>query len=1116
MALIFLSHSSKDNKIVKNYKKKIEEYGFKSVFLDFDDENGIQINEIWEERLYKELNKTNIMLCFVSKNWIDSCWCQKEYSIAKSLNKEVILLSIEKDSKKQKEVFEWIGKHVQQINIAENPDAFKEVLKQINDLTKKVFDKPYKWDENKNPYPGLKPFTEDMAAVFYGREDETDAVITEMTNPKSLATIHAFLIAGASGMGKSSLLRAGIIPKMKTFEEYNKTWHILPTMRPGKDTLNKILRILINDIFTNTEESNKYYEQIKSDIKNNKKESFEKLIDRLLLKYSDKKILLPIDQAEEFFITSNKEEKKIFFELLSWIFEHYDEFYTIWTIRSDYIEKFQTDTTLKTIRKYSDNYLLSPIKEEHITTIIKYPAYKSDIVLEETLIERIRKDVKDTKALPLLAYTLNELTKKFFDNSYKHKERIVTLKDYLSLAMDGENPIYAIIETKIKEILSHPEKINTSLNKEQLLKKCKDLFIYHLIDIDIDGKASKKIALKNNLSPLLQKIADAFIQERLLISGSIEKEKERLITYEIAHESIIQNWTLLQSWINEEKDFFITRAQVRIALNEWKKSNKNKNALLVGILLEKAQNFIDKPWSEEEKEFISLSTEEKERQEREKAKKEEEKRRLERRMFLGSIGFGVVSFALGGFAFYQRENAITQAKRANLNEKKVKEELEKANYNLGIALVEKAKNAAYNQAIPKAHLFAFAALKKLNKNHKANNSISEVKYIITNYNDRAISSLIGHKKWIISVAYSPDGNAIVSGSADNTIKIWDAKNHNLIVTLKGHKSYVLSVAYSPDGKMIVSGSFDKTIKIWDAKKYKLLATLKGHTDIVYSVAYSPDGKTIVSGSEDNTIKIWDAKNHKLLATLKGHTDSVRSVAYSPDGKTIVSGSEDNTIKIWDAKNHNLISTLKGHEDWVNSVAYSPDGNAIASGSFDNTIKIWDAKKYKLLTTLKYEYPIFSIVYSPDGKMIASGSFDKIISIWDIKNHNLIITLKGHKSPIKSVAYSPDGKTIVSGSNDKTIKIWDAKNYNLIATLKGHEDWVNSVAYSPDGKTIISGSSDGTIKVWNLEYIMNKYYKLDNPEYIKQNIKRLEQFLQVKLDGVILKDAIIPPLDIQKT
>jgi serine/threonine protein kinase len=204
------------------------------------------------------------------------------------------------------------------------------------------------------------------------------------------------------------------------------------------------------------------------------------------------------------------------------------------------------------------------------------------------------------------------------------------------------------------------------------------------------------------------------------------------------------------------------------------------------------------------------------------------------------------------------------------------------------------------------------------------------------------STLAGHSRSVNSVAISPDGQTLVSGSNDKTINIWNLANGKLIRTLTGHSGWVRSVAISADGQTLVSGSYDKKINIWNLANGNLIRTLAGHFRGVLSVAISADGQTLVSGSHDKTINIWNLANGNLIHTLAEHSLGVNSVAMSPDGQTLVSGSADNTIKIWNRakKKLKLIDTLAGHSERVNSLAISPDGQTLVSGSADNTIKIW--------------------------------------------------------------------------------------------------------------------------------------------------------------------------------
>jgi WD40 repeat protein len=293
------------------------------------------------------------------------------------------------------------------------------------------------------------------------------------------------------------------------------------------------------------------------------------------------------------------------------------------------------------------------------------------------------------------------------------------------------------------------------------------------------------------------------------------------------------------------------------------------------------------------------------------------------------------------------------------------------------------------------------------------------------------TTLTGHRWWVRSVAISSDGETLVSGSRDKTIKIWNLKTETLVNTLTGHDLWVRSVAISPDGQTLVSGSYDHTIKIWNLKMGKLLNSLAGHGDAIWSVALSPDGQAIVSGSHDDTIKIWNLKTGELLNSLLANSNGVAAIAISPDGQTVVSGGFDNSIKIWDLKTGQLLHILNGHENEVAAIAISPDAQTIVSGSNDKTLKLWSLKTGKRLHTLTgHLNPVWSVAITPDGERIASGSVDKTIKIWNLKTGELLDTLTGHTDSVESLAFTPDGRTLVSGSGgvwtdrgDNSIKIW---------------------------------------------------------------------------------------------
>jgi WD40 repeat protein len=302
------------------------------------------------------------------------------------------------------------------------------------------------------------------------------------------------------------------------------------------------------------------------------------------------------------------------------------------------------------------------------------------------------------------------------------------------------------------------------------------------------------------------------------------------------------------------------------------------------------------------------------------------------------------------------------------------------------------------------------------------NSPQEKKFSEHSFPDK---TLTGHSDEVFSVAYSPDGRYLASGSIDQTIKIWEVATGKELRTLTGHSGGVFLVAYSPDGRYLASGSSDKTIKIWEVATGKELHTLTVYSYLYGAdVVYSPDGRYLASRSDDKTIKIWEVATGKELRTLTGHSGPVLSVVYSPDGRYLASGGglRDNTIKIWQVATGKVLRTLTGHSDWVLSVVYSPDGRYLASGS-RQTIKIWQVATGKVLRTLTgHSDWVWSVVYSPDGRYLASGSY-QTIKIWEVATGKELRTLTGHFDSVKSVVYSPDGRYLASGSGDKTIKIW---------------------------------------------------------------------------------------------
>ena len=532
----------------------------------------------------------------------------------------------------------------------------------------------------------------------------------------------------------------------------------------------------------------------------------------------------------------------------------------------------------------------------------------------------------------------------------------------------------------------------------------------------------------------VEAVLEAFAAERLLILAAG--------TVEISHEILLTAWPLLRDvWLAETHADRVVRSRLDDVATEWNRSSRDPTYLYAGSLLAAATETATRisayparypPLSKIEHDFLHASS----RAQRQRARRRES--------FVGLLLVLVIGFALLAVAALHASQEAEYQRDVAASGQLINESQLLGDVNPTISkLLSVAAWHIHPSADDRYAMLAAAARP-------------------------GIAALTGHTDRIHAMSFSPDGNTLVTGSYDGTVRLWDVATHRQIgAPLAGHDGEIYSVAFSPDGKVVASGADDGMVRLWDVATHRQIgAPLAGHDGEINSVAFSPDGKTLAAGgADDGMVRLWDVATHRQIgAPLAGHDGEINSVAFSPDGKLVASGADDGVVRLWDVATHRQIGApLAGHDGEVNSVAFSPDGKTLATGSADGTIRLWDVATQQVARSRPTSSPVFDVAFSPDGKILASGNLDDTAQLWDLA------TLQPIGNPLigYSLAFSPDGKTLATGGYDHIVRLWNVVSRTGTAALTGHIKPVYSVAFSPDGKTLAAGSADGTVRLWNL-------------------------------------------------
>jgi WD40 repeat protein len=324
----------------------------------------------------------------------------------------------------------------------------------------------------------------------------------------------------------------------------------------------------------------------------------------------------------------------------------------------------------------------------------------------------------------------------------------------------------------------------------------------------------------------------------------------------------------------------------------------------------------------------------------------------------------------------------------------------------------------------------------------------------------------GHTEPVLTVDFSPDQTQVVTASADNTARIWEADSGRLVAELKGHTATVRSALFSPDGTLIATAGNDGTARVWEADSGRPLYVLEGHTKEVSVARFSPDGRLLVTASDDGTARVWEATTGQQIKAFSGHPGAVTSAAFSSDGRRVVTAGTDGTVRVWELSTGNYI-LLAGHGNAVNTAMFSPDGRLVVSASSDWDARIWDLNNGQNYSLKGHAGPVNSAAFSPDGTLIVTASDDHTARVWDVKTRRALKVLEGHAEAVLSASFSDDSSRVITASADKTALVWEASSGRVLFELRGHTDAIKDAVIGQAGKLAATAGQDKTARTWDI-------------------------------------------------
>ncbi|CAL9639376.1 nSTAND1 domain-containing NTPase [Streptomyces sp. enrichment culture] len=879
------------------------------------------------------------------------------------------------------------------------------------------------------PYRELLSFTERDRAVFHGRTNETQRLI-ELIEQQQVPVLP---VLGPSGVGKSSLVGAGLLGHLDSDR------YVIARLPHGlRLTAEELLAWALasaGDADTMQPGWHDRWSALARQLTD--EQGIRAAVEQTLARHGGRsRLVLVADQFETLLADAPDTARRLDAVLGVLTARRTDgsrPAQAVVVTRIDYLSHIEQLPQLRTAWE-ATSAVVQPMTRAQLREVITRPLEgHAGVRFADGLVERLLQDTPPgPAALPMLEYALSRL--------WERQERgWLTTTAYQelggvegALAKDAESRLWAWADETERQAL---ERIFIQLVRpgEQL-------------DAGERGPDTRRVAAGTEFSAGDWALIHRLASTRLIV---VTRRPTGRDTAELAHQALVEKWPQLQRWVEENREFRSWQEGLRRSLQAWQEQGRPQARVLSQEQVTEARRWIGRRAAEipvEEAEFVEASAQ------------VQQRRARRRRLLLAS--FAVLTALVLVAVFLATRSARSSSEQRALAASR--------------SLTEQSRQQT--SADP-----ALAARLALAAQHISPTPQTRAQLLSAVYSP-VQATLTGHTKAVESVAFSPDGKALVTSGNDGTARLWDVAGHRQLASLDGRSSQVHTAVFSPDGRTLVTSHNGWEVRLWDVRTRKQTAVLTGAGS---PALFSPDGDTIVTGGEQGKVLLWDARTHQKVDELRVHRSDEGAwpshLAFTPDGTTLAvtvigfraSKSDQSRVQLWDVREGRRTAILKGHTGQVASLAFSPDGETLATGASDATARLWDVRGHRPLATLPgHSGTVWAVAFSPDGRILASGSQDRSIWLWDVGERTAVTALNSHTGDVDALAFSPDGAMLASGSTDATVRLWDMRVGQPLATIAVDSSVPQTVIstpraeYSPDGKVLAVSDDTGAVRLYD--------------------------------------------------